>query len=98
PRIALVRRTGVPDAGLESDGSHRVQGRATAPETRRGPGPASPDGRTNLLFSPLTLRGVTAKNRVVASPMCQYSADHGRPTEWHEAHHVKFAMGGLAIG
>ena len=50
-----------------------------------------------LLFSPLALRGVTAKNRVAVSPMCQYSAKDGHVTDWHEAHHARFALGGVGI-
>ncbi|KAI0697546.1 FMN-linked oxidoreductase [Cytidiella melzeri] len=44
-----------------------------------------------LLFQPLTLRGVTFKNRIWASPMCQYSSDNGHATDWHLVH-----IGGLA--
>jgi len=52
---------------------------------------------TNL-FSPLTLRGVTLKNRIGVSPMCQYScAGDGMPTEWHYAHLVSRAVGGAAL-
>src|SRR5208283_2704187 len=45
------------------------------------------------LFSPFQLRALTFPNRVGASPMCQYSAVDGRPTEWHLVH-----LGGLAQG
>jgi 2,4-dienoyl-CoA reductase-like NADH-dependent reductase (Old Yellow Enzyme family) len=45
------------------------------------------------LFTPLTLRGVTLPNRIAVSPMCQYSAVEGRPTDWHLVH-----LGGLAQG
>jgi 2,4-dienoyl-CoA reductase-like NADH-dependent reductase (Old Yellow Enzyme family) len=38
------------------------------------------------LFSPFKLRGVTLANRIVVSPMCQYSARDGCATEWHLAH------------
>src|SRR5688500_9655032 len=47
-----------------------------------------------LLFQPLTLRGVTLRNRVVVSPMCQYSAVDGVPQDWHFAHLGRFASGG----
>ena len=47
------------------------------------------------LFSPLTLREVTLRNRVVLSPMCQYQAVEGRVQDWHFAHHARFAAGGL---
>ncbi len=51
-----------------------------------------------LLFSPLELRGVTLPNRVVLSPMCQYSAHDGLATLWHRDHHTLFAMGGVGLG
>lgn len=51
-----------------------------------------------LLFTPLELPGVTAKNRIVVSPMCQYSAVAGVATDWHFAHHHRFAVGGAGIG
>ncbi|TBU63784.1 FMN-linked oxidoreductase [Dichomitus squalens] len=35
------------------------------------------------LFKPITIRGVTFKNRIIVSPMCQYSADDGHATDWH---------------
>ena len=38
------------------------------------------------LFAPLSLRGVTLKNRIALSPMCQYSAEEGRATDWHLVH------------
>ena len=47
------------------------------------------------LFSPLTIRGETMKNRLVVSPMCQYSAEglDGLPTSWHMV-----LLGSRAIG
>ncbi len=50
-----------------------------------------------LLFSPLTLRGITLKNRVVISPMCQYSARDGLADDWHLVHLGKMATGGSAL-
>ncbi len=47
------------------------------------------------LFSPLTLRGVTLRNRIGVSPMCMYScAADGLPTDWHMAHLVSRAVAG----
>lgn len=40
----------------------------------------------SALFSPLTLRGLTLPNRLVISPMCQYSADNGNASDWHLIH------------
>jgi 2,4-dienoyl-CoA reductase-like NADH-dependent reductase (Old Yellow Enzyme family) len=47
------------------------------------------------LLSPVTLRGVTFRNRLVVSPMCQYSARHGLANDWHFAHLARFALGGF---
>lgn len=52
---------------------------------------------TPLLFTPITLRGVTARNRVVVSPMCQYHSDDGGPTDWQFMHLGRFATGGAGI-
>jgi 2,4-dienoyl-CoA reductase-like NADH-dependent reductase (Old Yellow Enzyme family) len=49
------------------------------------------------LFSPLTLRGLTLRNRTVVSPMCQYSARHGFANEWHMVHLGRFAIGGFGL-
>ncbi|MEQ8655107.1 MAG: NADH:flavin oxidoreductase/NADH oxidase [Kiloniellales bacterium] len=51
----------------------------------------------NALFSPLTLRGLTLKNRIVVSPMCQYSAVDGMMNDWHLTHLNQFAMGGSGL-
>ncbi|HSU78733.1 MAG TPA: NADH:flavin oxidoreductase/NADH oxidase, partial [Burkholderiales bacterium] len=50
-----------------------------------------------LLFEPIELRGVKARNRIVVSPMCQYSARDGHVTDWHLVHLGKFAQGGAGI-
>lgn len=50
-----------------------------------------------LLFTPIQLRGLVARNRVVVSPMSQYLAKDGAPTDWHLVHLGKFAMGGAGI-
>jgi 2,4-dienoyl-CoA reductase-like NADH-dependent reductase (Old Yellow Enzyme family) len=50
-----------------------------------------------LLLTPIALRGLTARNRIVVSPMSQYAAVDGAPTDWHLVHLGKFAMGGAGI-
>jgi 2,4-dienoyl-CoA reductase-like NADH-dependent reductase (Old Yellow Enzyme family) len=50
-----------------------------------------------MLFSPLTLRGTTFRNRVWVSPMCQYTSHDGRPTDWHLVHLGSFARGGAGL-
>ncbi|MGZ6844792.1 MAG: NADH:flavin oxidoreductase/NADH oxidase, partial [Blastococcus sp.] len=49
------------------------------------------------LLSPLTLRGTTLRNRILVSPMCQYSCVDGLPTDWHLVHLGQFAVGGAAL-
>lgn len=49
------------------------------------------------LFSPLTIRGETFKNRVFISPMCMYSAIDGLPNDWHMVHLGSFAVGGAGL-
>ncbi|KAJ2877849.1 hypothetical protein IWW38_006471, partial [Coemansia aciculifera] len=49
------------------------------------------------LFQPLQIRGLTLKNRVVASPMCMYSSLDGFATDFHLVHIGQFAMRGLGL-
>lgn len=49
------------------------------------------------LFEPLTLRGVTLRNRIGVSPMCQYSAKDGMANEWHLVHLGSRAVGGAGL-
>ncbi len=49
------------------------------------------------LFSPIQLRGLTVKNRIFMSPMCQYSAQHGILNEWHRIHYGSRAVGGAGL-
>ncbi|GAB4198209.1 MAG: NADH:flavin oxidoreductase/NADH oxidase [Wenzhouxiangellaceae bacterium] len=49
------------------------------------------------LFSPLTLRGVTLRNRIAVSPMCQYSSVDGLANNWHLVHLGSRAVGGAGL-
>ncbi len=49
------------------------------------------------LFEPLQIRGLNIPNRLVISPMCQYSAGDGLANDWHMVHLGKFAQGGAGI-
>ncbi len=53
--------------------------------------------RNPLLFRPITFRGVTARNRIALSPMCQYSAEDGVANDWHVQHLGARAAGGAGI-
>src|SRR4051812_37831645 len=49
------------------------------------------------LFTPLTIRGVTLPNRIVVSPMCQYSCENGFANDWHLVHLGSRAVGGAGL-
>ena len=49
------------------------------------------------MFQPFTLRELTLPNRVVVSPMCQYSALDGIPNDWHLVHIGSRAVGGAGL-
>jgi len=52
--------------------------------------------RTNL-FSPISLRSLEIPNRIVVSPMCQYSAHDGTMSDWHLMHLGSFAVSGVGL-
>jgi len=52
---------------------------------------------TIKLFEPLTIRGVTLKNRVCVAPMHQYAAERGFATDWHLMNVGRFAAGGAGL-
>jgi len=61
---------------------------------------ASPAARTEAavhLFTPFTLRTVTFRNRIVVSPMCQYSSVDGFASDWHLVHLGSRAVGGAGL-
>ncbi|MEJ8756941.1 NADPH dehydrogenase NamA [Pontibacter sp. H259] len=49
------------------------------------------------LFSPLTIKGITLKNRIAVSPMCQYSSEDGFANDWHLVHLGSRAVGGAGL-
>lgn len=51
----------------------------------------------SLLFSPLTIKNIQLKNRIVVSPMCQYSATDGFANDWHLVHLGSRAVGGASL-
>ena len=51
----------------------------------------------SMLFSPLTVRGVTFPNRIAVSPMCEYSSVDGFASDWHLVHLGSRAVGGAAL-
>lgn len=60
--------------------------------------PRAPEhGPVPPMFTPFTVRGVTLKNRVVVSPMAQYSCVDGQPADYHLVHLGARAMGGAGL-
>ena len=49
------------------------------------------------MFQPFRLRSLTLANRVVVSPMCQYSSQDGMPNDWHLVHYGSRAIGGAGL-
>jgi 2,4-dienoyl-CoA reductase-like NADH-dependent reductase (Old Yellow Enzyme family) len=52
---------------------------------------------TALLLQPAALRGAALRNRIVISPMCQYSAVEGVANDWHVVQYGRFAVGGAGL-
>lgn len=51
----------------------------------------------SLLFQPITIKNIAFKNRIVVSPMCQYSANDGFANDWHLVHLGSRAVGGAGL-
>ncbi len=49
------------------------------------------------LFTPLTIRGVTLRNRIAVSPMCEYSSEDGFANDWHVVHLGSRSVGGAGL-
>src|SRR5215204_7133373 len=54
-------------------------------------------GMPTQLFSPLAIRDVLLRNRIVMSPMCEYSSPNGFATDWHMVHLGSRAVGGAGL-
>ena len=50
-----------------------------------------------MLFDPIKIRDLTVRNRIVMSPMCQYSAQDGFANDWHYLHYGARAVGGAGV-
>ncbi|HLN10716.1 MAG TPA: bifunctional salicylyl-CoA 5-hydroxylase/oxidoreductase [Xanthobacteraceae bacterium] len=85
--LALRAPDFIADVDRAFAGEVRAQGFEVA-ATRPPPPP---------MFQPFRLRGLTIANRVVVSPMCQYSATDGLPGDWHLVHYGARAIGGAGL-
>ena len=52
---------------------------------------------TSALFQPISLRKLQLPNRIMVSPMCQYSATDGNANDWHLIHLGQLALGGVGL-
>ncbi|WP_137899557.1 NADH:flavin oxidoreductase/NADH oxidase [Sphingomonas sp. 2SG] len=52
---------------------------------------------SSALFQPITIGSTTLSNRIVIAPMCQYSAENGRMTDWHLIHLGHLALSGAGL-
>jgi anthraniloyl-CoA monooxygenase len=82
----LARR----DPALVKRAAEAFADAAGAPRDPAGKAPAP-------IFTPFTLRGLRLDNRIVVSPMCQYSADEGVAGDWHLVHLGSRAVGGAGL-
>ena len=73
-----IDNTGAEDAPFYTPAQQPPAGTAVDPQPGNKPTPK--------LFTPLKIRGMTMQNRIMASPMCQYSASEGFHTLWHTTH------------
>lgn len=77
-----------PDLIEQVDEAYRQQ--VGAPKTSAGRAPAP-------VFTPYKIRDLELVNRIVVSPMCQYSATNGAPNDWHLVHLGSRALGGAGL-
>ena len=78
------------DPELVEEVSEWFRQEAGAPQVEEGAPPPP-------IFTPFRLRELELQNRVVVSPMCQYSAEEGLPGEWHLVHYGSRAIGGAGL-
>jgi anthraniloyl-CoA monooxygenase len=81
------------DAQVVGDLEHWWNGRVAAEQNVTLPS----DFRAPPMFAPFHLRDMKLVNRVVVSPMCQYSATDGTPDDWHMVHYGSRALGGAGL-
>jgi 2,4-dienoyl-CoA reductase-like NADH-dependent reductase (Old Yellow Enzyme family) len=85
-----------PYAGLVARCGLTRPAKTTLPR-RHSPGQFKESEEMSKLFEPLRLRGLTLRNRLALSPMCQYSAVNGFANEYHIVHYGRFSLGGFGL-
>ncbi len=93
PELIARVDAGYPDwCGASTD-----RGGTAAADSDPAPGSPASDRTRPPIFTPLRLRGLELENRVVVSPMCQYSAVDGTVGDWHLVHLGSRAIGGAGL-
>lgn len=96
-RCRLRRSQGREHVGKVIPAEEPGQGKKPDGNLVRGGSPGYFDTMTNILHTPLTLRGLELPNRWIMAPMCQYSAVDGLVGPWHQHHYVERALGGTGL-
>jgi len=88
------------DEGWLSSAEQWFQQKAYENISEASPGVTADSGNSRIrapMFAPFQLRDMTLHNRIVVSPMAQYKAVDGCPTDWHLVHYAERAKGGAAL-
>ena len=85
------------DAGDAVTGDEKRVTSSMDQKTQLQQTPAAPQQTGPHLFRPIAFRSVTARNRIMVSPMCQYSATDGLANDWHFQNLASRAVGGAGI-
>jgi anthraniloyl-CoA monooxygenase len=93
----LTRSQRISHENLRLRDAKWLEGYETWLEARAKPGSTPPPHPTPPMLLPLTVRGVTLKNRIVVSPMAQYKATDGVVGDWHLMHLGARAVGGASL-
>ncbi len=93
----LTRSQRISHENLRLRDAHWLEGFERWFAERSGLPSANGDAPPPPMFTPYTVRGITLKNRVIVSPMAQYSAVDGVPGDYHLVHLGARAMGGAAL-
>ncbi|QCB48028.1 bifunctional salicylyl-CoA 5-hydroxylase/oxidoreductase [Hydrogenophaga sp. PAMC20947] len=93
----LTRSQRISHENLRLRDAKWLEGYETWLEAQAKPGSAPPQPPTPPMLLPLTVRGVTLKNRIVVSPMAQYKAADGVVGDWHLMHLGARAVGGASL-
>src|SRR5262245_2822156 len=96
----LILRAEEPPPGRDNPRAERFRRGAAFPMVQARPDPSllsDACDMTSALFSPIRLADLELANRIVVSPMCQYSADDGVASDWHINHLGMLANSGAAL-